>query len=69
MAIDSKLKECFRQESSCAAQVATLRIILDQSIKWDSTVKINVVDLVTAFDRETMWKLMRHYEIPKKLIS
>ena len=51
----------FRKERSCTDQIATLRIIVEQSIEWDSSLCINFVDYEKAFDsldRETLWKLL-----------
>ena len=62
----------FRSNRSCTDQIATLRIIVEQSIEWNSPLYINFIDYEKAFDsvdRETLWKLMRHYGIPEKIIS
>ena len=74
-AIDIKLRDeqaGFRPNRSCADQIATLRIIIEQSIEWKSPLYIGFVDYEKAFDsidRETLWKLMRHYGIPQKIIN
>ena len=62
----------FRQDRSCTDQIATLRIIVEQSIEWNSSLYINFVDYEKAFDsvdRETLWKVLRHYGVPKKLVN
>ena len=62
----------FRQNKSCANQIASLRIIVEQSLEWNSQLYINCVDYEKAFgsvDRETMWKLLRHYGVPLVGIS
>ena len=62
----------FRQERSCTDQIQTLRIILEQSMEWNSSTYINFIDFEKAFDsldREALWELMRHYGIPEKFIS
>ena len=62
----------FRKDRSCTDQIATLRIIVEQSMEWDSSLYINFVDYEKAFgslDRDTLWKLLQHYGIPNKLIS
>ena len=62
----------FRKDRSCTDKIATLRIIVEQSVEWDSSMYINFVDYENAFDsldRDTLWKLLQHYEIPDKLIS
>ena len=66
MAVDIQLRDeqaKFRKNRSCSDQITTLRIMVEQS---------NFIDYEKAFDsfdRETLWKLMRHYGIPEKLIS
>lgn len=62
----------FRQNISCTDQTATLRIVVEQSIEWNSPLYINFVDYEKAFDsldRETLWKLLRHYGIPEKITN
>ena len=62
----------FRSNRSCTDQIATLRIIVEQSLEWNSPLYINFIDYEKAFDsvdRETLWKLLRHYGIPEKIIS
>src|ERR1700729_2861994 len=62
----------FRQNRSCIDQIATLRIIVEQSIEWNSSLYINFVDYEKAFDsldRETLWKLLRHYGVPEKITN
>ena len=73
--VDEELRDQqagFRKERSCTDQIATLRIILEQSIEWNSSLYICFVDYEKAFDsldRESLWKLMRHYGIPSKLVA
>ena len=73
-AVDEKLRDNqagFRANRSCTDQIATLRIIIEQTLEWNSSAYINFVDYQKAFDsvdRTTLWKLMRHYKIPKKLL-
>ena len=72
---DAKLREeqaGFRKNRSCIDQKATLRIIVEQCIEWNSPLYINFVDYEKAFDsldRETLWKLLRHYGIPEKITN
>ena len=74
-AVDPKLRDQqagFRRNRSCADQIASLRIIMEQSLEWNSPLYINFIDYEKDFDsadRETMWKLLRHYGVPKKIIS
>lgn len=73
--VDERLREeqaGFRKDRSCADQIATLRIILEQSLEWNSPVYVTFVDYEKAFDsvaREVLWKLLRHYGIPEKYIT
>ena len=74
-ACDNHLREeqaGFRKGRSCAEQIATLRIIIEQSIEWQSPLYITFVDFEKAFDsisREAIWTIMRHYGIPAKIIN
>ena len=61
----------FRQNRSCTDQIATLRLIIEQSLEWNSSLYINFIDFEKAFDsldRLALWDLLRHYGIPAKLI-
>ena len=62
----------FRRNRSCADQIASLRIIIEQSLEWNSPLYINFIDYEKAFDsvdRQTLWKLLRHYGVPVKIVS
>jgi len=48
--------------------LATLRIILEQSLEWRSPVYINFIDFKKAFDISTVWRIMRHYGTPLKIV-
>lgn len=73
--VDSQLRDeqaGFRQNRSCTDQIATLRIIVEQSLEWKSSLYINFIDYEKAFDsvdRGTLWKLLRHYGIPAKMVT
>ena len=73
--VDQTLREQqagFRQDRTCTGQIATLRIIVEQSIEWNSSLYVNFVDYEKAFDsvdRETLWKVLRHYGVAKKLVN
>lgn len=46
---------------SCTDQIATMHIIVEQSIEWNLSLYINFVDYEKAFDsvdRETLWKFL-----------
>lgn len=74
-ATDSQLRDNqagFRKHRSCTDQIATLRLIVEQSIEWNSPLLVNFIDYEKAFDsidRKTLWKIMRHYGIPQKIVS
>ena len=74
-AVDTKLRDQqagFRKDRSCTDQIATLRIILEQSLEWNSPLYVNFIDYEKAFDsvdRESLWKLLRHYGVPTKITS
>ena len=74
-ALDQKLRQNqagFRAKRSCVDHIATLRIIVEQSIEWQSSLHLNFVDFKRAFDsvhREAVWKLLKLYGLPHKFIN
>ena len=51
--VDGKLRDNqagFRKDRSCTDQIPTLQIIVQQSMEWDSSMYINIVDNEKAFD-------------------
>ena len=73
--VDQQLRDQqagFRIKRSCVDQIATLCIIIKQTLEWNSTLYINFVDYEKAFDsvhRETVWKLFRNHGVPTKLVN
>ena len=73
--MDSRLREeqeGFRPNRSCTDQIASLRIIMEQSIECNSSLYLNFIDYEKAFDsvqRETLWQLMRHHGILQKFVN
>ena len=73
--LDEKLREeqaVFRAGRSGTDQIATLRIIVEQSIEWQPSLYINFIDFEKAFDsisREVLWRLLRHYGMPVKAVT
>ncbi|CAH8466653.1 unnamed protein product [Schistosoma haematobium] len=73
--VDAQLRDQqagFRKDRSCTDQIATLRIIVEQSIECNSSLYINFIDYEKAFDsvdRTTLWKLLRHYGVPQKIVN
>jgi hypothetical protein len=52
-AVDEKLREQqagFRKDRSCTDQIAALRIIIEQSLDWNTSLFFNFVDFEKAFD-------------------
>jgi len=74
-ALDSKLRDeqaGFRRERSCTDQIATLRIIVEQTLEWQSTLYVSFIDFEVAFDsidRRSMWNILQHYGVPERLIQ
>ena len=73
--VDAKLRDHqtgSRKDRPCTDQMATMRIIVEHLMEWDSPLYINFVDYEKAFDsldRETLWKLLQHYGIADKCIT
>ena len=63
-AVDPSLRDNqagFRKNRSCTDQIATLRIIIEQSQEWRTPLYVNFLDYEKAFDsvdRTTLWKLL-----------
>ncbi|XP_073714068.1 uncharacterized protein [Misgurnus anguillicaudatus] len=73
--VDTQLRDQqagFRKDRSCTDQIATLRIIVEQSLEWNSLLHITFVDYEKAFDsldRSALWNLLRHYGVPAKIVN
>ncbi|CAH8593510.1 unnamed protein product [Schistosoma intercalatum] len=73
--VDAQLRDQqagFCKDRSCTDQITTLRIIVEQSIEWNSSLNINFIDYEKAFDsvdRTTQWKLLRRYGVPQKIVN
>ncbi|VDP48940.1 unnamed protein product, partial [Schistosoma curassoni] len=51
--VDAQLQDQqagFRKDRSCTDRIATLRIIVEQSVEWNSPLYINFIDYEKAFD-------------------
>ncbi|VDP64214.1 unnamed protein product [Schistosoma curassoni] len=74
-AVDAKLRDQqagFRKYQSCTDQIATLWIILEQSVEWNSSLYINFIDYEKAsdsVDRRMLWKLLPHYGVLEKIVN
>ena len=68
---EEKLREeqaGFRDGRSCTDR----RIIVEQSIEWQSSLYINFIDFEKAFDsisREVLWRFLRHCGLPVKIVT
>ena len=61
----------FRAGRSTTEQIFILRNIVEQAIEWNSNLYLCFIDFEKAFDsvhRDMLWKIMRSYGIPSKLI-
>ncbi|VDP81831.1 unnamed protein product [Schistosoma mattheei] len=73
--VDAKLRHQqagFCKDRSCTDQIATLWIIVERSIGWTLPLYINFADYEKAFesvDRTTLWRLLRHYGAPEKIVN
>ena len=74
-AIEEKLREeqaGFRRERGCTDQIFALRNIIEQCSEWQRKLYVNFVDFEKAFDsihRDSLWKILRHYGIPTKVVN
>ncbi|VDP53720.1 unnamed protein product [Schistosoma curassoni] len=62
----------FHKNRSRTNQIATLRIIVEQLIEWDSSLCVNVHEYGKAFDsvdRRTLWDLLRHYGVREMIVD
>ena len=74
-ALDKTLRDeqaGFRKDRSCTDHIATLRIIIEQSLEWQTPLYTVFVDFQKAFDsvdRDVIWRLMYHYGLPPKFVT
>ena len=62
----------FRQDRSYTNHIATMRIIIEQSLEWQTPLHAVFVDFQKAFesvDRDVTWRLMHHYGFSPKFIN
>ena len=53
-------------------QIFSLRNIIEQSTEWNAPLCIGFIDFKKAFDsihHETLWKILRHYGLPQKIVG
>ena len=74
-AIDANLRQelaGFRRGKGCMDQMFSLRNIIEQSTKWNAPLYIGFIDFKKAFDsihHQTLWKILRHYGLPPKIVG
>ena len=57
---------------SCPEHIFALRQIFEQCNEWNTGVYANFIDFEKAFDsihRESLWQILRHYGIPRKIVN
>ena len=62
----------FRPGRLCSGHIFTLMQILEQSKEWNAPLYANFIDFEKAFDsshRDSLWKILRNYGIPSKLVN
>ena len=62
----------FRRNRSTVEQIFVLRNIMEQVNEWRATLYTHFIDFEKAFDsihRESLWKIMKSYGIPEKLVK
>ena len=62
----------FRRGKGCTDQIFALRNIIEQSIEWNAPLCIGFIDFKKAFDgihQSTLWKILRHYVLPQKIVD
>ena len=74
-AVDEHLRENqagFRMGRSCVDQCFALRQVIEKSLEMQLPVKVNFIDFKAAFDsvhRDSLWKVLRSYGIPEKIVN
>ncbi|KAL9953192.1 hypothetical protein ACROYT_G040569 [Oculina patagonica] len=74
-AIDTKLRQeqaGFRRGRGCIDQIFALKNIIEQCIEWTTPLYINFIDFQKAFDsvhRDPLWKILRSYGVPPKMVT
>ena len=62
----------FHKERSCCNQIATLRIIVEQTLEWNTGLYVVFVEFEKAFnsvDQEVLCKILWHYGVPEKIVK
>lgn len=73
--VDRKLRQeqaGFRRGRGCTDQIFALKNIIEQCIEWNGPLHINFFNFRKAFGSPhhgTLWKILRAYGIPSKMVS
>lgn len=62
----------FRPERSCIDHISTIRIIIEQSVEFQSPLYLLFIDFERAFDtldQSRMWIILENYGIPMKILK
>ena len=74
-AIDTKLRDeqaGLRPNRGCIGHIFTIRYIIEQIIEWQSKTILNFINFRKAFDsidRDCLWKILKVYQIPPKIVN
>ena len=67
-----KQQSGFRPHRSCIDNISTLRIIMEQSMEFNTSLYLLFIDFKQAFDsldRNVMWRILSSYGIPTKILN
>ena len=74
-ALDTHLREeqhGFRTGRSCSDLIFVLRTLVEESKEWNNNLYLLFIDFENAFDsvdRECLWRVLKYYGVPEKLVS
>jgi hypothetical protein len=74
-AVNKKLRENqagFRTGRAYTDHIVALKIIVEQSVEWGSSLYMNFIDFTQTFDtvdRNVLWKILQQYGIPNKSLN
>ena len=62
----------FRKKRSCCDKEGTLRIIVEQTLEWNTGLYMVFVDFEKSFDSvdwEVLWKHLQYYGVPDRIVK
>ncbi|XP_065562387.1 uncharacterized protein LOC136028473 [Artemia franciscana] len=62
----------FQSGRSCVDLIFTVRMLVEDSREWNKKLYLLFIDLEKAFDsadREILWKILKYYGIPPKIVE